>query len=163
MIGTRRELSSRRTILPLSFSHRAAIAVAVIMNSNRPYLARALYEWIVDNGCTPYVVVNANRDDVQVPRAYVKDGQIVLNIAPTAVVGLNIDNDALEFNARFGGVAMQVYAPMSAVLGIYARENGQGMIFEPEDTPRPPPPDKTAASETADNKKPGRPGLKIVK
>ena len=133
------------------------------MNSSRPYLTRALYEWIVDNGCTPYVVVNANRDDVQVPRAYVKDGQIVLNIAPTAVVGLKVDNDALEFNARFGGVAMQVYVPMGAVLGIYARENGQGMIFEPEDTPSPTPPYKTGPGETADNKKPGRPGLKIVK
>lgn len=134
------------------------------MNSSRPYLARALYEWILDNGCTPYVVVNANRDDVQVPRAHIKDGQIVLNIAPTAVVGLKIDNDALEFSARFGGVAMQIYAPMSAVLGIYARENGQGMIFEPEDAPtNPTPPASDQSRGTADNKKPGRPGLKIVK
>ena len=135
------------------------------MTSSRPYLTRALYEWILDNGCTPYVVVNANRDDVQVPRAHVKDGQIVLNIAPTAVVGLKIDNDALEFSARFGGVAMQIYAPMGAVLGIYARENGQGMIFEPEDTPptpSPATPDQNRSGAT-DNKKPGRPGLKIVK
>ena len=139
------------------------------MTSSRPYLARALYEWIVDNGCTPYVVVNANRDDVQVPRAHVKDGQIVLNIAPTAVVGLKIDNDALEFNARFGGAAMQIYVPMGAVLGIYARENGQGMIFEPEDTPPNSPTSSDQNSAAADNKtsgdkkKPGRPGLKIVK
>lgn len=135
------------------------------MTSSRPYLARALYEWIVDNGCTPYVVVNANRDDVQVPRAHVKDGQIVLNIAPTAVVGLKIDNDALEFNARFGGVAMQIYAPMSAVLGIYARENGQGMIFEAEDSPSNPTPTTPDQNRStiAGNKKPGRPGLKIVK
>ena len=135
------------------------------MTSSRPYLTRALYEWIVDNGCTPYVVVNANRDDVQVPGAYVKDGQIVLNIAPSAVVGLKLDNDALEFNARFGGVAMQIYAPMSAVLGIYARENGQGMIFEPEDSPSTPPPAPSSDSNrsAADNKKPGRPGLKVVK
>lgn len=133
------------------------------MTSSRPYLARALYEWIVDNGCTPYVVVNANRDDVQVPRAHVKDGQIVLNIAPSAVVGLKLDNDALEFNARFGGVAMQIYVPMSAVLGIYARENGQGMIFEPEDSPPTPPSTSDSNRSNADNKKPGRPGLKIVK
>ncbi|MFT3928690.1 MAG: ClpXP protease specificity-enhancing factor [Spongiibacteraceae bacterium] len=132
------------------------------MTSSRPYLTRALYEWIVDNGCTPYVVVNASRDDVQVPRAYVKDGQIVLNIAPSAVVGLKLDNDALEFNARFNGVAMQVYVPMSAVLGIYARENGQGMIFEPEDTP-PTPQAPDTNRNNADNKKPGRPGLKVVK
>jgi stringent starvation protein B len=133
------------------------------MTSSRPYLTRALYEWIVDNGCTPYVVVNANRDDVQVPRAYVKDGQIVLNIAPSAVAGLKVDNDALEFNARFGGVAMQIYVPMGALLGIYARENGQGMIFEPEDLSPPPPAAPDQNQNTADNKKPGRPGLKIVK
>ena len=132
------------------------------MTSSRPYLLRALYEWILDNQCTPYVVVNANREDVQIPRAYVKDGQIVLNIAPTAVVGLKLDNDALEFNARFGGVAMQVYAPISAVLGIYARENGRGMIFEAEDTP-PEPPRPNEPDDSAKEKKPGKPGLKIVK
>jgi len=132
------------------------------MTSSRPYLLRALYEWILDNQCTPYVVVNANREDVQIPRAYVKDGQIVLNIAPTAVVGLKLDNDALEFNARFGGVAMQVYAPISAVLGIYARENGRGMIFDAEDTP-PEPPHPNEPDDSAKEKKPGKPGLKIVK
>jgi len=132
------------------------------MTSSRPYLLRALYEWILDNQCTPYVVVNANREDAQIPRAYVKDGQIVLNIAPTAVVGLKLDNDALEFNARFGGVAMQVYAPISAVLGIYARENGRGMIFDAEDTP-PEPPRPNEPDDSAKEKKPGKPGLKIVK
>lgn len=137
--------------------------LSMTMTSSRPYLTRALYEWIIDNGCTPYVVVNANREDVQVPRAHVKDGQIVLNIAPTAVVGLKIDNDALAFSARFGGVAMQIYAPMGAVLGIYARENGQGMIFEPDDTPPTPPATTDPNRSAVDNKKPGRPGLKIVK
>lgn len=132
------------------------------MTSSRPYLLRALYEWILDNNCTPYVVINASRDDVQVPRAYVKDGQIVLNVAPSAVVGLKLDNDALEFNARFGGVAMQVYVPMSAVLGIYARENGKGMIFELEDNP-PEPTHPSNADNSAKEKKPGKPGLKIVK
>lgn len=133
------------------------------MTSSRPYLTRALYEWIVDNGCTPYVVVNANRNDVQVPQSYVKDGQIVLNIAPSAVVGLKIDNAALEFNARFGGVPTQIYVPMGALLGIYARENGQGMIFEPEDSAPVPPPAADQSGKAADNKKPGRPGLKVVK
>jgi stringent starvation protein B len=133
------------------------------MTSSRPYLTRALYEWIVDNGCTPYVVVNAARDDVQVPRAYVKDGQIVLNVAPSAVVGLKLDNDAIEFNARFGGAAMQIYVPMGAVLGIYARENGQGMIFEPEDAPPSPPATPDSSGKDEGNKKPGRPGLKVVK
>lgn len=133
------------------------------MTSSRPYLTRALYEWIVDNGCTPYVVVNANRDDVQVPRSYIKDGQIVLNIAPGAVVGFKLDNETLEFNARFGGVAMQIYVPMSAILGIYARENGQGMIFEMEDSPSNPPPASDPNRDNTSNKKPGRPGLKVVK
>ena len=132
------------------------------MTSSRPYLLRALYEWILDNHCTPYVVVNANGDGVQVPNAYVKDGQIVLNVAPTAVVGLKLENDSLEFNARFGGVAMQIYVPMNSVLGIYARENGRGMIFEHEEMgPESPPPTNGNGGEK--EKKPGRPGLKIVK
>jgi stringent starvation protein B len=139
------------------------------MTSSRPYLMRAFYDWIVDNGCTPYVVVNANRDDVQVPRTYVKDGQIVLNVSPSAVMAFHLDNAAMEFNARFGGVPMQVHVPMSAVLGIYARENGQGMIFEPEENtpPESPPtdgaPSDGSATTSAKTKKPGRPGLKIVK
>ncbi|MDB6061824.1 MAG: ClpXP protease specificity-enhancing factor [Verrucomicrobiaceae bacterium] len=133
------------------------------MTSSRPYLMRALYEWIVENNCTPYVVVNANRDDVQVPRAHVKDGQIVLNIAPGAVVGFVVDNNAMEFNARFGGVAMQIYVPMSAVLGIYARENGQGMMFEQEENLPPEPSAPEPHGDTTKTKKPGRPGLKIVK
>lgn len=135
------------------------------MTSSRPYLMRAFYDWIVDNGCTPYVVVNANRDDVQVPRTYVKDGQIVLNVSPSAVMAFRLDNVAMEFNARFGGVPMQVHVPMSAVLGIYARENGQGMIFEPEESTPPelPPSDGTQSDSSAKIKKPGKPGLKIVK
>jgi stringent starvation protein B len=134
------------------------------MTSSRPYMMRALYEWIIDNGCTPYVVVNANRDDVQVPRTHVKDGQIVLNVSPSAVVGFLLDNTAMEFNARFGGVSMQIHVPMSAVLGIYARENGQGMIFEPEENPSPEtPPAGPVPAASAKTKKPGKPGLKIVK
>jgi stringent starvation protein B len=129
------------------------------MSSSRPYILRALYEWIVDNDCTPYVVINALREDAQIPRNYVKDDQIVLNISPTAVMGLKLDNDGLMFSARFGGVPMEVYAPIGAVLGIYARENGQGMVFEAEDAPTEPPP----APAPAGGEKPKRPGLKIVK
>lgn len=128
-------------------------------------MLRALYEWIVDNDCTPYVVINALREDAQIPRAYVKDDQIVLNISPTAVLGLKLDNDGLMFSARFGGVPMEVYAPIGAVLGIYARENGQGMVFEAEEAPAEPPPGGAPASGAgagpADKSK--RPGLKIVK
>lgn len=110
------------------------------MTSSRPYLIRALYEWILDNKCTPYVLVDANFQGVDVPQQYVKDGQIVLNIAPTAVVDLDINNERMCFNARFSGVATDVMVPISAALGIYARENGQGMLFDHEQPVSEPPP-----------------------
>ena len=128
------------------------------MTPSRPYILRALYEWIVDNDCTPYVLVDASVADVMVPQQFVKDGQIVLNISPGAVMDLNIGNEAMAFNGRFGGVATDIYVPIAAVVGIYARENGQGMVFEPEDSTGPPdepPPDPI--------KPEGRPSLKIVK
>ncbi len=100
------------------------------MTSSRPYIIRAIYEWIVDNDCTPHLLVDASGDDVVVPSAYVSDGQIVLNISPTAVVSLQMGNDAISFNGRFGGQPIDIYAPIASVMGIYARENGQGMIFE---------------------------------
>lgn len=130
------------------------------MTPSRPYIMRALYEWIVDNGCTPYVLVDATLGDVLVPEQYVKDGQIVLNISPTAVMDLNISNDAVAFNGRFGGVATDIYVPVNAVIGIYARENGQGMVFEPEEETESIPPD----DEPPEPSKPqGRPSLKVVK
>ena len=94
---------------------------------------RALYEWIVENDCTPYLLVDAAISDVLVPQQYVKDGQIVLNVSPGAVMDLNISNDAVTFNGRFGGVAFDIYVPVGAVMGIYARENGQGMVFDAEE------------------------------
>jgi stringent starvation protein B len=125
------------------------------MTSSRSYLLRALYDWIVDNECTPYVLINAMLPEVQVPQQHVKDGQIVLNVSPLAVKRLSIDKDALSFNARFGGVETDIYAPIPAIMGIYARENGQGMIFESEEFPEPQPP--------KDTKKPRKPSLKVVK
>jgi stringent starvation protein B len=110
------------------------------MTSSRPYIMRALYEWILDNECTPYVLVNALAPDVEVPTQYVKDGQIVLNISPTAVVDLVINNEAMFFNGRFGGISTDVYVPMMAITGIYARENGQGMVFDSDESPAPEPP-----------------------
>ncbi|MBX9704800.1 MAG: ClpXP protease specificity-enhancing factor [Gammaproteobacteria bacterium] len=104
------------------------------LTSNKPYLLRAFYEWIIDNGCTPYLIINAEVEDVIVPRQYVDDGRIVLNIAESAVRGLEMSNDAIEFDARFGGVAVTVYAPMIAVVAIYAHENGRGMVFTEEDS-----------------------------
>jgi stringent starvation protein B len=121
---------------------------------------RALYEWIVDNECTPYILVDAGLPDVSVPEQYVKDGQIVLNISPTAVMDLEISNEAVAFNGRFGGLATDIFVPVNAVIGIYARENGQGMVFEPEEEPEPSPPDDNPPEP---HKPEGRPSLKIVK
>ena len=95
------------------------------MNSSRPYLVRALYEWIVDNDCTPHMLVNAEYPKVQVPDGFASDGQIVLNVSPSAVRSLHMDNDAVSFEGRFGGVPHSLFVPIGAVLGIYARENGQ--------------------------------------
>lgn len=105
---------------------------AVPMTSHRPYLLRALYEWIADNGMTPHVLVDATRDGVRVPPQTVKDGKVVLNIADRAVARLEMDNDSVRFTARFGGVSQQVMVPIAAVLAIYARETGQGMAL-PDD------------------------------
>ena len=102
------------------------------MNSSRPYLVRALYEWIVDNDCTPHMLVNAEYPKVQVPDGFASDGQIVLNISPNAVRNLHMDNDAVSFEGRFSGVSHSLFVPSGAILGIYARENGQGMVFELE-------------------------------
>lgn len=102
------------------------------MTSHRPYLLRALYEWIGDNGLTPHLLVDATRPGVQVPKHAVKDGRIVLNVAQRAVAGLEMTNDTIRFSARFGGVSHAVSVPVTAVLAIYARENGQGMALPPE-------------------------------
>lgn len=98
----------------------------------RPYLLRAYYDWLIDNSFTPYLVVDANYHGVVVPQEYVKDGQIVLNISAGAVGNLSLNNKAIEFNARFQGVPRDIYIPMGAALAIYARENGDGVMFEPE-------------------------------
>lgn len=102
------------------------------MTSHRPYLMRALVEWINDNAMTPHVLVDATRQGVQVPASAVKDGRVVLNIAERAVAQLHMDNEALSFTARFGGVSFPVYIPVDAVLAVYARETGHGMAL-PED------------------------------
>lgn len=132
------------------------------MTSSRPYMIRALYEWIVDNDFTPHIVVNARSEGTEVPQQYVnKDGQIVLNIAPRAVTTLDLGNKAVSFNARFGGIPTDIYVPCHAVLGIYARENGQGMMFDFEPPPDPPDP---APNEKIKKETPERrPSLRVVK
>lgn len=102
------------------------------MTSNRPYLVRALYDWIVDNDLTPHILVDAGMPQVQVPPNAVRQGKVVLNIGPNAVRDLLLENSHLSFSARFGGQPFLVYVPIQAVQAIYARENGQGMMFAPE-------------------------------
>ncbi|CAK0761638.1 Stringent starvation protein B [Gammaproteobacteria bacterium] len=131
------------------------------MTSNRPYLIRAFYEWILDNGLTPHLLVDGTLPGASVPSAYLKDGRIVFNISPSAVRTLDIQNDGIYFNARFGGVPMDIFLPPIAVLGIFARENGVGMLF-PEDEssdPAPTPPKDPVPSKPS---RP-RPVLKRVK
>jgi stringent starvation protein B len=126
------------------------------MTSSRPYLVRAVYEWISDNSLTPQLVVNAEIDGIQVPRQFVTDGQIVLNISDRAVQHLVLGTERIEFSARFGGVVYKVSLPVSAILAVIARENGAGMSF-PEEEPAPEPPggEKSQA--------PGKPALRVVK
>jgi len=132
------------------------------MSSSKPYFIRALYEWVVDNNCTPHILVDAHVSATQVPQQHVnKDGQIILNISPSAVKDFFMDNTAISFNARFSGVANNLYIPMAAILGIYARENGQGMMFEPEANPTPPP--ATPTPPPAEPTTAKRPGLRVVK
>ncbi|RKG36022.1 ClpXP protease specificity-enhancing factor [Acinetobacter guerrae] len=103
------------------------------LSPTRPYMARAIYEWICDNQLTPHLLVDATQPYTSVPEQFVKDGQIVLNIAPHAVHQFQMSNDAISFSARFGGVARDIYVPISALMGIYARENGQGLFFDPDE------------------------------
>jgi stringent starvation protein B len=134
-----------------------------MMTSNRPYLMRAIYEWILDNDMTPHVLIDADLPSVEVPRQYVEEGRIVLNISPGAVQQFAIDNECLGFSARFGGKPFSIYAPINAVRAVYAAENSEGMMFEilptsdeeegnaeSDDDPEPTPPPK-------------RPSLRVVK
>ncbi len=125
------------------------------MTSNRPYLLRALYEWITDNDLTPHILVNAQLDGVDVPAHVVQDGKVVLNIAPSATEHLQLENDTIFFKARFSGNPYSINIPMVAVIAIYAKENGQGMMFAQDDTPQPP------FDDTDDP--PPRSHLKVVK
>jgi len=146
------------------------------MTSHRPYLLRALVEWINDNQLTPHILVDAGVPGVQVPPSSIKDGRVVLNIAERAVVRLMIDNDAVSFSARFSGVSYAVQVPISAVLAVYARETGQGMAL-PDDVIGGEPPEDDLHSDADDASTPpddtppdgapprpsGRPQLRVVK
>lgn len=134
------------------------------MRPRRPYLLRALHEWISDSGETPHIVVDAAAEGVVVPRQYVKDGKIVLNVSYSATQALKLGNEAVSFEARFSGASFAVHVPVRAVLGIYARETGQGMIF-PEGDADPDPTDAPPAAPASGSKgaAPRRPKLQVVK
>lgn len=126
------------------------------MNSSRPYLVRAIHEWILDNDMTPHLLVDIEGDGVDIPAQQGQNGKIVLNISPAAVEGLRLGNDAIAFRARFGGIATDVYVPVDAVLAIYAKENGRGMVFSDQDSGGSPPPSGPQPGSK-------RPSLKVVK
>ena len=137
------------------------------MNSSRPYLIRALYEWIVENDCTPHLLVDADYPGTRVPPGYAKDGQVVLNVSPSAVRHLHMDNEAVSFEGRFGGVPQSLHVPAGAVLAVYARENGQGMVFDLEssalDAAADAGDDDQGPPSTEPPRPSGRPSLKVVK
>ena len=138
------------------------------MKSRRPYLLRAMHEWISDSDCTPHIVVDASMKGVDVPRQYVRDGKIVLNLSWNATGQLSMGSDEICFNGRFGGASMTVRIPIDAVLAVYARETGQGMIFaDDESGPPPQPPEPTQPPTDRSPEPPQRPAgrakLKVVK
>lgn len=132
------------------------------VRSRRPYLLRAMHEWISDSDQTPHIVVDASLQGVEVPRQYVQGGKIILNVSNSATSNLSLGNDVVRFRARFGAVTHDVMVPIAAVLGIYARETGQGMIFSEADAPPPTPPTETPPSSTPEPKR-AKPTLKVVK
>ncbi|MGH8369649.1 MAG: ClpXP protease specificity-enhancing factor [Gammaproteobacteria bacterium] len=131
--------------------------------SRKPYLLRAMHQWIMDSGMTPHIVVDVGIHGVEVPPGYAKDGKLVLNVSYDATQSLDLAADHVEFSARFGGVARHLFIPMDAVLAIYAHETGQGMIFGPEEDPSPTSPGE---SDTVPGARPGtsgKPSLKVIK
>ena len=129
------------------------------MTHLKPYLIRAIYEWILDNEFTPHLLVDANHLDAMVPEQFVQDGQIVLNVRPAAIDALSLGNEAIEFNTRFNGKSTYIYVPIGAVMAIYAKENGKGMVFEVEESENdePPPPVVEVRPKKA------KPNLRVIK
>ena len=126
------------------------------MTSSKPYLVRALYEWILDNDTTPYILVDTSSDQVLIPAGIASDGKVVLNLSPAAIQNLEMTNEHVSFSARFNGVAEDLYCPISSLMAIYARENGEGMMFpaeESDDSSQPP----------AEDGKPKGPTLTVIK
>ena len=128
------------------------------MTPSRSYLIRAIYEWIIDNDCTPFMLVNTEKESVVVPVEFIENGRIVLNLGLTAANKLQLGNEWVEFSARFGGKNQDIIVPVHAILAIYAKENGQGMMFTEDDSPSPINPDEILQAG-----KSKKPSLKVVK
>ena len=131
------------------------------MTSSRPYLIRAMYQWIADNGMTPHLLVDVSIDGVQVPSEHVQNGKIILNIAPMAISNLVLGDADITFSARFSGQTMNLYLPIEAVLAVYAKENGQGMMFSEDDGAISAP--ENDNGDDPDPDKPKKPSLRVVK
>ena len=125
------------------------------MTSLKPYLLRSIYEWIVDNDLTPHLLVDAENSSAVLPQQFIEDGKIILNIRPQAIQGLILGNTDIQFSARFSGKPMNIVAPIAAIMAIYAKENGKGMIFDQED--------EEPENTPPENKPPTRPALRVVK
>ncbi len=128
------------------------------MTSSKPYLVRALYQWILDNDTTPYILVDTGSDQVLIPPGIANDGKVVLNLAPQAIQNLEMTNEHISFSARFNGVAETIYCPINSLMAIYARENGEGMMFPAEETEA-----DAESGQAADKDKPKGPTLKVIK
>ena len=126
------------------------------MTSLKPYLIRSIYEWIIDNDLTPHLLVDAENSQAILPQQFIEDGKIVLNIRPQAIQGLSLGNEEIQFNARFSGKPMHIVVPIVALMAIYAKENGKGMIFDQED-------EESDNTPPPENKPPARPTLRVVK
>jgi stringent starvation protein B len=126
------------------------------MTPLKPYLIRSIYEWIIDNDLTPYLLVDAENSHAILPSQLIEDGKILLNVRPEAIQGLTLGNQEIDFNARFSGKPMHIVVPIVAVMAIYAKENGKGMIFDQED-------DEVDETPPPESKPPTRPTLRIVK
>ncbi|MCC6207768.1 MAG: ClpXP protease specificity-enhancing factor [Gammaproteobacteria bacterium] len=133
------------------------------MTSSRPYILRAIHQWIVDNGLTPHLLVNAVFPGVRVPAQYVENSKIILNISARAVSDYHQDNEWIMFQARFGGRGHEIVIPVPAVLAIYAKENGKGMVFGQEESGGEVPPPSSPQPPSGAPNKPGKPRLQVVK
>ena len=131
------------------------------MSPSKPYLIRGLYQWLLDNQVTPYILVDASDEDVMVPPGVANNGKVVLNLSPSAIQNFEMTNDYLSFSARFNGVAQDIYCPIASILAIYAQENGEGMMFSADSEEKQGPVGEV--EDSAESGKPNKAGLKIVK